>query len=55
MIVLVDSFFYNVSGRLVKQTMSNRGGQPFSINTTDYDSNGHDIGGYSDSRGAKGG
>ncbi|HSC39118.1 MAG TPA: hypothetical protein VLD19_14650 [Chitinophagaceae bacterium] len=55
MIVIVDSFFYNAGGRLVKRTMGNRGKRPFSIHTIDYDSNGLDIGGYDDDTDVKGG
>jgi hypothetical protein len=55
MIVLVDSFFYNANGRLVKQTVGNRGAPPFQIHTIDYDSSGLDIGGYDESRDIKGG
>jgi hypothetical protein len=45
--IIVDSFFYNDGGLLVKQTIENKGGKPFVINTIHYDSRGLDTGSYS--------
>ena len=43
----VDSFFYNANGLLVKQTMGDQDGKPFSIYSIYYDSKGLDTGSYS--------
>jgi len=44
-LIVVDSFFYNDGGLLVRQTQGSKGGQPYAINTMNYDSKGLDTGG----------